>query len=126
MAYPSDKVWTSDISDGHRILTPATVTGYLLSLNGGPISLEAARQGGVTLSSSEAEFVAASQAGKEVLYLRALLKGFSGPQTRPTELWEALLRFVKQPSARAIHALGTLFEAIFPRSHHHLLHGMVH
>ena len=30
----------------------------------------------VTLSSSEAEFVAASQAGQEVLYLRALLKGF--------------------------------------------------
>ena len=31
----------------------------------------------VTLSSSEAEFVAASQAGQEVLYLRALLKGFA-------------------------------------------------
>ena len=42
----------------------------------------------MTLSSSEAEFVAASQAGKEVLYLRALLKGFACPQTRPTELWE--------------------------------------
>ena len=40
------------------------------------------------MSSSEAEFVAASQAGKEVLYLRALLKGFACPQTRPTELWE--------------------------------------
>ena len=42
----------------------------------------------VTLSSSEAEFVAASQAGKEILYLRALLKGFACPQKRPTELWE--------------------------------------
>ena len=42
----------------------------------------------MTLSSSESEFVAASQAGKEVLYLRALLKGFACPQTRPTELWE--------------------------------------
>ena len=40
------------------------------------------------MSSSEAEFVAVSQAGKEVLYLRALLKGFACPQTRPTELWE--------------------------------------
>ena len=40
------------------------------------------------LSSSEAEFVAASQAGKEVLYLRALLEGFAFPQMRPTELWE--------------------------------------
>ena len=59
-----------------------------LSLNGGPISWKAARQGGVTLSSSEAEFVAASQAGKEILYLRALLKGLCCPQRQPTELWE--------------------------------------
>ena len=65
-----------------------SVTGYLLSLDGGPISWKAARQGGVTLSSSKAEFVAASHAGKEVLYLRALLKGFACKQMRPTELWE--------------------------------------
>ena len=43
---------------------------------------------GVTLSSSEAEFVAASQAGQEVLYLRALLKGFAYLQHGPTEIWE--------------------------------------
>jgi hypothetical protein len=30
----------------------------------------------VTLSSSEAEFVAASQAGQDAVYLRVLLKGF--------------------------------------------------
>ena len=68
--------------------TRRSITGYLLTLNGGPISWKAARQGGVTLSSSEAEFVAASQAGKEILYLRALLKGFACPQQKPTELWE--------------------------------------
>jgi len=68
--------------------TRKSVTGYLMSLNGGPIAWKAARQGGVTLSSSEAEFVAASQAGKEVLYLRALLKGFACPQMKPTEIWE--------------------------------------
>ena len=68
--------------------TRKSVTGYLLSLNGGPISWKAARQGGVTLSSSEAEFVAASQAGKEILYLRALLKGLACPQHQPTQLWE--------------------------------------
>jgi hypothetical protein len=59
-----------------------------LSLNGGPISWKVARQGGVILSSSEAEFVAASQEGKEILYLRTLLKGLACPQTQPTELWE--------------------------------------
>ena len=50
--------------------TRKSMTGYLIVLNGGPISWKASRQGGVTLSSSEAELVAASQAGQEVLYLR--------------------------------------------------------
>ena len=40
--------------------TRKSVTGYLMSLNGGPIDWKAARQGGVTLSSSEAKFVAPS------------------------------------------------------------------
>jgi hypothetical protein len=57
--------------------TRKSVTGYLMVLNGGPVSWKASRQGGVTLSSSEAEFVAACQVGKEVVYLRALLKGFA-------------------------------------------------
>jgi hypothetical protein len=66
--------------------TRKSVTGYLMVLNGGPISWKASRQGGVTLSSREAEFVAASQAGQEVLYLRALLKGFAYLQHGPTEI----------------------------------------
>ena len=41
------------------------------------------RQGGVTLSSSEAEYVVASQAGQEVVYLRALLKGLGYNTKRP-------------------------------------------
>jgi hypothetical protein len=54
----------------------------------GPVSWKASRQRGVTLSSSEAEFVAASQAGQEVLYLRALLKEFAYLQNGPTQIWE--------------------------------------
>jgi hypothetical protein len=65
-----------------------SMTGYLMSLNGGPISWKSSRQGGVTLSSSEAEFVAASQAGQEVVYLRTLLRGFGYTQKGPTEIWE--------------------------------------
>jgi hypothetical protein len=60
----------------------------LMSLNGGPISWKSSRHGGVTLSSSEVEFVAASQPGQEVVYLRALLRGFGDPQVRTTEIWE--------------------------------------
>jgi hypothetical protein len=46
-----DSDFASDID------TRKSVTGYLMVLNGGPVSWKASRQGGVTLSSSEAEFV---------------------------------------------------------------------
>ncbi len=42
----------------------------------------------MTLSSSEAEFVAVSQAGQEVVYLRALLRGFGYSQVGAVEIWE--------------------------------------
>jgi hypothetical protein len=60
--------------------TRKSMTGYLFSLYGGAISWRSSRQGGVTLSSAEAEFVAASQAGQEAVYLRALRGA--------TEIWE--------------------------------------
>jgi hypothetical protein len=74
----------------HRMTGRQNRHGYLMSLNGGPISWKSSRQGGVTLSSSETEFVAESQAGQEVVYLRDLLRGFGYTVTQrgPTEIWE--------------------------------------
>ena len=57
-------------------------------MNGVVISWRSSRQGGVTLSISEAEFVSASQADQEVVYLREFLKDFGHPQKKPTEIWE--------------------------------------
>ena len=68
--------------------TRKSVTGYLMVLNGGPMSWKTSRQGGFTLSSSEAEFVAVSQVGKEELCLRTLFKRFAYLQHGPTEIWE--------------------------------------
>ena len=68
--------------------TRRSVTGYILSLNNGPISWKARRQECVTLSSAEAEFVAASLCGQEALYIRALLRGFGFEQTHPTRVYE--------------------------------------
>ncbi len=62
------------------------MTGYLVSLNGGAISWRSSRQGGVTLSSREAEFVAASWT--EVAYLCVLLRGFGYTQKKPRDRWE--------------------------------------
>ncbi len=58
-------------------------TGYLMSLNGGFISVKSSWQAGVTLSSSEAEFV---EAGQEVL------KGFGC--TKAQQKYEKITRRV--------------------------------
>jgi len=57
-------------------------------MNGGPISGKSRRQDNVSLSTSEAKFVAASQAGKEALYLRETLKDFGYQQQNATEVYE--------------------------------------
>ena len=68
--------------------TRRSVSGYVIVLNNGPVAWKSKRQSCVTLSSAEAEFVAASQCGVECLYLRALLRGFNYNQLYPTTLWE--------------------------------------
>ena len=57
-------------------------------LNGGAISWKSRRQDSVSLSTSEAEYVAASQCGQEVLYLREILRDFFVPQIKPTCIYE--------------------------------------
>ena len=68
--------------------TRKSMTGYLMPLNGCAISWKLSRHGGVTLRSSKAEFVSASQAGQEVVDLLVFLKGFSYIQKKPTVLLE--------------------------------------
>ena len=53
-------------------------------LSGGAVSWKYRRQDCVSLSTSEAEYVAASQCGQEVVYLREILGDFGFPPTGPT------------------------------------------
>jgi len=57
-------------------------------MNGGPISWKSRRQDNVSLSTSEAEFVAASLTGQEAIYLRETLTDFGFSQTKATLLYE--------------------------------------
>ena len=49
-------------------------TGYVLIFNGGDVSWKSRRQDSLCLSTSEAEFVAASQCAQEVLYRRYFVR----------------------------------------------------
>ena len=68
-----DANWAGDTD------TQRSHTGYTLMMNGGHISWKSQRQDDVFLSTSEAEFVAASQAGQEAIYLRETLTDLGFP-----------------------------------------------
>lgn len=77
-----DADWAGDTSDRK------STSGYLFFLSGGAISWTSRKQLSVTLSSTEAEYVAAAQASQEVIWLRQLLTDLGQPQLGPTEIYE--------------------------------------
>jgi hypothetical protein len=63
-----------------------SVMGYKFSLESGAISWASHKQKVVTLSSTEAEYIGASEAAKEACWLRMLLRGISVPIEIPTPI----------------------------------------
>jgi hypothetical protein len=61
-----------------------SVSGYCFSLGAGAISWRSKRQACVAQSTCEAEYVAASAAAKEAVWLRQLLSEIGYPQEQPT------------------------------------------
>ena len=57
-------------------------------LSGGAVSWKSRRQDCVSLSTSEAEHVAATQCGQEVVNLREILRDFGFPPNGPTRMDE--------------------------------------
>eukprot|EP00965_Chrysotila_dentata_P064648 2143540-Pleurochrysis_carterae.AAC.1 len=66
--------------------TRHSTTGWVFTHCQAAISWSSKKQGSVALSSCEAEIVAASEAAKEALYLRALFEELGFPQTQPIPL----------------------------------------
>ncbi len=61
-----------------------STSGSVFFVGGGPISWGSKRQAVVALSTTEAEYIAASGAGQEIVWLRELLAGMNFVQSEPT------------------------------------------
>ena len=61
-----------------------SVTGYFFFLGGGPISWKTRKQSTVALSSTEAEYLSATDSAKQAIYHRNFLNEIGLPQPSPT------------------------------------------
>ena len=66
----TDSDWAGNIADRK------STSGHIFLLQGAPISWRSKRQTSIALSNAEAEYIAASEAAKEALYLRLTLNTF--------------------------------------------------
>ena len=73
--------WAGDTDDRR------STAGYLFLLNSGPISWYSKKQGSITLSSAEAEYMALSAAAQEAIYLRNLLDDLGLEQCAATVIY---------------------------------------
>lgn len=88
----ADANWAEDKTDRK------SNSGYIFKLNGGGISWSCRKQSCVSLSSTEAELIALSEACKEAIWLRKLLEDLQIKQINPTIIYEdnqSCLRIIK-------------------------------
>jgi dUTP pyrophosphatase len=85
-----------------------SVTGIILRIAGGTIFYKTKFQDTIALSSTEAEFTAAAEAGKYILYVRSIIEQLGIPQHEATTLYEdnqgaLLMANAQQPTKRTRH-----------------------
>ena len=64
-----------------------SISGAAFLFNGGAVGWTSRKQTIVALSSTEAEYVAAAEAARELIWLRSLLSELTGQLTEPTTLY---------------------------------------
>ena len=84
--------------------TRRSTTGYLATLYGSPINWCSKRQATTAASTMEAEYIAASEATKDTIWLRNLLGELGLIQDRPTTVYvdnQAAIRLAGNPSTHS-------------------------
>ena len=93
-----------DADWGGYVDTRRSTTGYVAYFNSSPISWASRRQATVAQSSMEAEYVAAAEATREIIWLRSLLGELGLGQDGPTPMFvdnQTAIRLSSNPSTHA-------------------------
>jgi hypothetical protein len=65
-----------------------SLSGYIIMLNGGPVQWKSQLQPTVAQSSTEAEYIALSYCGNEVVNMRSFMHFIGYSQSKPTNIFE--------------------------------------
>lgn len=90
----------SDSDYAGELETRRSTTGYAVKFGTGIISWSSQRQQAVALSTTEAEYMAASQTVKEIAWLKTLFKRLLGTDDVPTTLFldnQSAIQLIKNP-----------------------------
>lgn len=96
----SDLLGYSDVDYAGDLETRRSTLGYIFLLSGGPVSWCSQRQKSVALSTTEAEYVAASMASRELIWIQQLLHDIQNSCTGATGLMidnQSAIKLVKNP-----------------------------
>ena len=97
----SELIGFSDADYAADLDTRRSTTGYVFMMSGGCVTWCSRRQATVSVSTTEAEFIAASEASKEAIWLRKLLSDIGHECVRSTTLYvdnQSAIKLVKNPS----------------------------
>jgi hypothetical protein len=76
----------ADASDASDLDDSKSMTGYVIMINGGAVSYCACKQGNVSLSSAETEYVALCDAACDLVFVDEILSQLAMPSTYPLTL----------------------------------------
>ncbi|XP_075164053.1 uncharacterized protein LOC142236702 [Haematobia irritans] len=77
-----------DADWAQNLIDRKSLSGYVFKFNGGCVSWSCHKQQSVSLSSTEAEYIALAEATQEAIWLRRLLTDFGIQIETPTEIFE--------------------------------------
>lgn len=95
-----DLLGYSDADYAGDIVTRRSTTGYIFLLFGEPISWYSQRQKSVSLNTTEAKYVAASMANRELIWIQRLLGDIHNPCTKAIEFMidnQSAIKLVRNP-----------------------------
>lgn len=92
---PQELYGYADANYGEDRVDRKSNSGYIFMLNGGTISWKCKKQTCVSLSSTEAEFVALCETAKEALWIRYVLSDLNRLFEKPTTIFEDNQSYIK-------------------------------